>query len=93
MEILGLKWKLQQLYTVLKVCLNVLNPSIQEAKAGSLWDWGQPGSTEFQEGQGYTEKSYLKNEEKNKDNVCLIGCIRQEKSYWKGGGDTEYLLV
>ena len=44
------------------IVLHTFNPSTGEVEAGgSLWLWGQPGlQSEFQDSQGYTEKSCLK---------------------------------
>jgi hypothetical protein len=50
------------------VSWHTFNPSTHEAEAGeSMWVWGQPGlQIEFQDSQGYTEKSCLEKNQTNK---------------------------
>jgi hypothetical protein len=56
-------------WTRLGVVVHAFNPSTQEAEAGGVW--GQPGlQSEFQDSQGYTERSCLKqtNKQTNENN-------------------------
>jgi hypothetical protein len=49
------------------VVAHAFNPSTWEAEAEDFWVWGQPGlQSEFQDGQGNTEKPYLKKPKKQK---------------------------